>query len=72
MPEPTIYVGVPFSGAAAMPGDVTGDGVVGIDDLLAVLAAWGSCAERVCPADCDGDGLVGASDLLIVLGNWSN
>ena len=72
VPEPTIYVGVPFSGAAAMPGDVTGDGVVGIDDLLAVLAAWGSCAERVCPADGDGDGLVGASDLLIVLGNWSN
>lgn len=51
------------------PGDVTGDGVVDVADLLAVLSAWGACSG--CEADLDGDGSVGVSDLLEVLGNWS-
>ena len=50
-------------------GDVDGNGVVGIGDFLAVLAAWGPCAG--CDADVDGDGVVGIIDLLIVLANWT-
>lgn len=45
--------------------DVDGDGVVGFDDLLAVLGAWGPCAG--CPEDVDGNGDVGLPDLLAVL-----
>ena len=54
-------------------GDVDGDGLVGVTDLLILLGAWGPCADppAACPADLDGDGMVGVSDLLIVLGNWT-
>ena len=49
--------------------DVTGDGVVGFDDVISVLAAWGPCS--MCLADLDGDGVVGFADLVIVLASWS-
>jgi len=51
------------------PGDATGDGVVDIDDLLAVIGVWGPCLD--CAADLDGDGVVDVDDLLMVIGNWS-
>ena len=47
------------------PADLDGDGLVGVMDLLAVVAGWGQ-AE----ADIDGDGHAGVSDLLLVLANW--
>lgn len=47
--------------------DVSGDGFVGVDDLLAVVAAWGTDNAA---ADVDGDGLVGTDDLLAVIGQW--
>lgn len=49
--------------------DVSGDGLVDFDDLLAVLAAWGPC-RAACLADLDGDGAVGMADLIAVLGGW--
>jgi dockerin type I repeat protein len=56
-----------------VPGDLDGDGSVGIVDLLALLAAWGPCPDPPagCPADLDGDGSVGITDFLILLSNWS-
>ena len=54
-------------------GDVDGDGTVGINDFLALLALWGPCPDppAECVADQDADGVVGTTDLLIVLANWS-
>ena len=52
----------------ACPGDVSGDGVVDVLDILAVLAAWGETGEL--PADVSGDGVVDVLDLLAVLGDW--
>ncbi|MEE2908023.1 MAG: PQQ-dependent sugar dehydrogenase [Planctomycetota bacterium] len=53
-------------------GDVDGDGIVGVNDVLAVLKAWGNCApDDECPADLDGDGLVGVDDILLLLANWT-
>ncbi|MCH7720510.1 MAG: hypothetical protein IH988_05900 [Planctomycetes bacterium] len=49
-------------------GDLDGDGVVGILDLLILLSDWGPC--KGCPADLDGDGNVGILDLLLLLSNW--
>ena len=49
-------------------GDITGDGVVGVDDLLDLIASFGPCAG--CPADVNGDGVVGVDDFLIVLAAW--
>ncbi|MCH2136758.1 MAG: hypothetical protein MK101_09275 [Phycisphaerales bacterium] len=48
-------------------GDITGDGEVGANDILSLIAQWG---QGDGPADLDGDGMVGASDLLIVLAGW--
>ena len=50
-------------------GDVNGDGVVDITDLLILLVSWGPCSD--CPADFDGDGVVGVTDLLQVLAGWT-
>ena len=52
----------------AHPGDVNGDNVVNILDLLAVVAAWGPCSG--CPADLDNNGTVNILDLLFVVSHW--
>jgi hypothetical protein len=54
-------------------GDVTGDGVVNVDDLVEVILAWGACPvpPGPCPADVDGDGLVDVDDLVLVILNWT-
>ena len=52
-----------------IPNNVSGDGVVGIADLLAVIAAWGPCLPP-CPADIDANGVVNIADLLLVVANW--
>ncbi|MCH8345267.1 MAG: hypothetical protein IH983_14955 [Planctomycetes bacterium] len=53
----------PFS-----PADLDHDGTVGILDLLALLAAWGTDPDG--PPDFDNDGTVGILDLLTLLANW--
>ena len=50
--------------------DITGDGVVGVDDILELIASFGPCSG--CAADIDGDGVVGVDDILIVLSNWGS
>ncbi len=42
--------------------------MVGVTDLLDVLAAWGTSPG--CPPDLDGDGVVAVTDLLELLGSW--
>jgi hypothetical protein len=56
---------VPPTGVA---GDVTGDGVVNVEDLLAILEAFGRCP--CCEADLDDSGVVDVNDLLTVIGGW--
>jgi len=52
-------------------GDLNGDGVVNVSDLLILLAQWGECPTGGdCTADLNDDGVVNVSDLLILLGNW--
>ena len=54
-----------------VPGDIDGDGSVGVSDLLILLADWGLCGDcEDCPADFDDDCTVGLSDLLTLLANW--
>jgi hypothetical protein len=48
--------------------DIDGDGDVGIQDFLSLLAAWGPCLG--CPEDLNGDGDVGISDFLDLLAAW--
>ena len=51
------------------PADLDGDARVGVDDLLAVLSAWGSMNHSI---DVDGDMLVGVEELLHVVGAWGD
>jgi hypothetical protein len=51
-------------------GDVDGNGIVNIEDLLLILADFGSCTGA-CPGDLDDDGDVDIDDLLITLGAFS-
>ncbi|MFK7961226.1 MAG: dockerin type I domain-containing protein [Phycisphaerales bacterium] len=56
-------------GAAGIPEDINGDGVVDFGDLLAVISEWGTCPG--CDADIDGNGEVDLIDLLNVLAAFS-
>ena len=54
-------------------GDVDGNGVVNIDDLLSVIGGWGACPPpcgQGCPADVNRDCVVNFDDLLLTIGNW--
>ena len=59
-------VTVEGAGCAA---DLDGDGMVGINDFLALLAAWGPNPGH--PADFDGNGIVDAADLAELIASWS-
>ena len=50
------------------PGDVDGDSMVDVTDLLAVISAWGPCSG--CDADVDGSGTVDVTDLLAIISAW--
>ena len=57
--------------ATPCPSDVTGDLQVNVNDLLAVINAWGPCGG--CPADiapARPDGQVNVNDLLAVINGW--
>ncbi|MDG2422434.1 MAG: S8 family serine peptidase [Phycisphaerales bacterium] len=58
---------IPDSCQAA--GDVNGDGEVNVEDLLAILNAFGDCEG--CPEDLNGDGVVDVEDILAVLACWA-
>ena len=47
------------------PADLDGDGMVGINDFLDLLAAWGTPG-----GDIDGDGVTGINDFLDLLAAW--
>jgi hypothetical protein len=53
-------------------GDTNGDGAVDVDDLVAVILAWGLCPAppMTCPADVNGSGAVDVDDLIMVILNW--
>lgn len=48
-------------------GDVNGDGLINVSDILAIIAVW-ECMG--CPEDISGNGVVDVADILIVISNW--
>jgi len=53
-------------------GDVNGDHVVTVADLLAVIADWGDCAPTPakCPGDVNFNATVNVANLLMVINHW--
>ena len=54
--------------------DINSSGAVDVDDLLAVINAWGQCPPGTiddCPEDFNANGVVDVDDLLIVINAWS-
>ncbi|MEM7228394.1 MAG: hypothetical protein AAF432_06220, partial [Planctomycetota bacterium] len=61
-----------FTGCAAaecpMAGDVNGSGAVTVDDILAVINAFGAvCVPTPCPEDVNDSGVVNIDDILAVI-----
>ena len=52
--------------------DLNCDAMVNVQDLLAVIGAWGSCpnGQFTCLGDVNSDALVNVQDLLLVIGSW--
>jgi len=72
--ETTTLTNVPANRTIVVPpggrtADVNLDGIVGMADVISVIAAWGPC-DADCREDLDGDGMVGGSDLGLVIGDW--
>jgi subtilisin family serine protease len=59
--------GIPDECEDGCDGDVNGDGVVGVNDLLEVIDQWGNAGGS---GDVNGDGTVGINDLLAVIDAW--
>jgi hypothetical protein len=59
-------------GVILSPYDVTQDGLVNIDDLLAVISLWGACPAfpNPCPGDVNKSGQVDVDDLLAIINSW--
>jgi len=49
-------------------GDIDGDGIVTVDDVLAVLSHFGESWSG--PEDLNGDGVIDVNDLLLILAAW--
>ena len=54
-------------GGGGCVADCTGDGVVDVSDLLAIIADWGGQG-----CDPTGDGVVDVSDILAVIAAWGD
>ena len=67
------YASVASNVTQALPGDLDGDGFVGISDLNIVLGNWNQSVEagNALQGDPSGDAFVGIDDLNEVLGNWN-
>jgi hypothetical protein len=59
--------GIDNFGYQPCDGDLNGDGVVDVSDLLILLSAWGQVGV---PGDINGDGAIDVADLLLLLGAW--
>lgn len=66
---PSAWTHVPDDTAGCAE-DVDGDGQVGINDLLELIATWGPCSG--CDADIDGSGTVDVNDVLMLLSAWGS
>lgn len=52
-------------------GDVNGDGIIDVQDLMLIIGGWGGCPNgSMCIGDVNGDGVVNLNDLLALMELW--
>jgi len=51
-------------------GDLNGDGVVEVNDIMILIMEWGSTTSVIC--DLNGDGVVEVNDLIILISAWGS
>ena len=49
-------------------GDLNGDGLVDLLDLIQVISSWGPC---MCLQDFNGDGSVDLNDIIVIISHWT-
>ncbi len=59
-----------IAAAAALVGDLNGDGHVTAADLAVLLSHWNQTIAANTGGDLNGDGKVGSADLALLLSNW--
>ncbi len=64
--------GIPDECEVLCPADTNNSGAVDVDDLIAVVLAWGPCPAPpvACPADVNDNGIVDVDDLIAVILAW--
>lgn len=72
MPNPTMlsFTMQADTPPPACPGDVDGDGTVGLADLAGIIVCWSQPAACNPLADQDGDSVIGLGDLAVVINFW--
>ena len=65
--DPTTGCTVATTGTVGCPGDLDGDFIVGVSDILQLLGAFG-CTDECGPSDVNADGAVNVTDVLFLLG----
>jgi len=63
-----LTIDVTVTEPSGVTGDIDGDGVVGVNDLLRILEDFGICP--CCPTDLDDSGAVTVDDLLLLISAW--
>ena len=59
-------------GAESVQGDINGDSIVDVADLLLLLGSYGSTAPEAVVCDINTDGAIDVNDLLLLLGNYGS
>ena len=62
--------GIPDECEDSCFGDVNGDAVVDVNDVMEIILAWGSTNSP--DADLNGDGVVEVNDIVILIGAWGS
>jgi hypothetical protein len=65
--DPGTGCTVGFTGTVGCPGDLDGDNIVGVSDILQLLGSFG-CDGSCGPPDVNADGSVNVTDVLFLLG----
>lgn len=60
--------------APTCPGDIDGDGLIAVSDILVLLGDFGCVipAEPECPGDANNDGTTNVNDLLVILSSFGD